>query len=115
MIQTATAISEGSWSTLTATGEATATRPSAFAVVGDGAHRPTTRASSDAWNMSGSSWPDRCATTTGTSTATDRATRGTFGRKAHRVNAATGRDASTRSAASTRPASDDGSVVTATI
>jgi hypothetical protein len=39
---------------------------------------------------SGSSWPNRCAATTGTMTAT--ATRGseTSGRKAHRANAATG-------------------------
>ena len=53
------------WTKITATGEATVSTPSTMAVLRDGDQRPTTKASTDSSNMSGSSSPERCAATTG--------------------------------------------------
>ena len=73
MIQMPTKISGGSWIRLATTGAVSASRPSAIAARSDGAQQPTTKASRDTSNRSGSSCPVRCATTTGTSTARDSA------------------------------------------
>src|SRR5262249_17459344 len=90
MIQIATAISDGLWTRLSATGVATARMPTAIPISTDGDQRATTNASSEASNISGSSWPDRCATTTGTTTATATRGSGTLGAKVHSAKAATG-------------------------
>ena len=58
--------------------------------------------------MTGSSSPERCATTTGTTMATETAASGTLRAKAHRLQAATGTAVRARSAA------DDGWVIAAT-
>ena len=77
--QLPTAISDGSWIKLTATGERTASSPSATAAKSDRAQTATTKASKQASKKSGSSCPERWATTTGTSTASDSANSGTLG------------------------------------
>jgi hypothetical protein len=58
--------------------------------------------------MTGSSCPERCATTTGMTMATETAASGTLGAKAHRPKATTGTAVRTRSAA------DEGWVIAAT-
>jgi hypothetical protein len=80
MIQMPTAISDGSWITLAATGASIDSNPSATAAAVDGAARATTNVSSEASKSSGSSCPERWAMTTGTSTASDSASRGRPGR-----------------------------------
>src|SRR5215471_17211289 len=67
--QMPTLISDGLWMTLTTTGAAAVTSPSATAVASGFDQRPTTKPSSESSNMSGSRCPARCAATTGTSTA----------------------------------------------
>jgi hypothetical protein len=101
MIQIATATSAGSWTRATSTGDAAASMPSGTALLSDGDQRPTTKARSDASNMIGSSSPERCATTTGTITAIERAGTGVAGTKAQMAKAATGRNARRRSGRST--------------
>jgi hypothetical protein len=61
---------------------AAASKPSGTALLSEGDQRPTTNARTDASNMSGSSSPERCATTTGTITATERTRRGVLGTQA---------------------------------
>src|SRR5690242_9378462 len=107
-IQMPTLISDGSWITLTTIGEAAATTPSATAVASDLDQRPTTKARSESSNMSGSSCPERCATTTGTTTATEISGSGRAGKDAQMPRATTG------TAARTKPSADDGSTETAT-
>ena len=77
--------------------------PSAAAALSDTDQRPTTKASRETSNMSGSSPPERCATTTGTITATETANSGTPGTKTHKPKATTGIATNTRSGV------DDGS------
>src|SRR6476660_1680430 len=104
-IQMPTAISEGSWTRLTSTGEATAAEPSTTAAASDGVQRATTNASIDTSKKSGSSSPERCAATTGTVTATEITSNGTFGLTAQTANATTG------TAARARLAAEDGSTI----
>ena len=92
----------------TATGEATASRPSATAVVSDPDQRPTTNASTETSNISGWWLPERAATTTGTTTPSETTQRGTLRRYAHNTNAATG------IAIRMRSTTDDGSDSAAT-
>jgi hypothetical protein len=61
------------------TGVATASAPSGTALRSDGAQWPTTKASRETSNMIGSSSPERCAMTTATTTAIDRASSGVLG------------------------------------
>src|SRR5262249_48164458 len=77
-------------------GPETVRRPSATAAAAGCAHRPTTKASRLRSNSSGSNEPDRCAATTGTSTATDSAHSGTEGTDAQIKKKTTGNPRSTK-------------------
>src|SRR5262245_35603431 len=107
-IQMPTATSAGSWIHATSTGVATATKPSGTETGTDRDQRALAKESRQALNMSGSSSPDRCATTVGTTTATEAAISGTLGAKAQTPKAATGTAARMRSPA------EDGWVIAAT-
>src|SRR5215207_7249340 len=102
------AISIGSWTRATSTGVAAASAPSDAAAASNRDQRAAAKASSATLNMTGSSCPERCATTTGTTIATETAASGTPGANAHRLQAATGTAVRARSAA------DDGCVIAAT-
>src|SRR5215213_4057485 len=106
-IQIPVEISDGSWTRVAATGASSASTPNATASVVDGADRPMTNASTDTSNRSGSSCPERCATTAGTITASDSASNGTPRTNAHTRNGAAASPQRTRSAP------DDGSATAA--
>src|SRR4029453_15015095 len=89
--QMPTATSIGSWASATNTGVAAASRRRDAQAPSDGDQRAPANASRATLNMTGSSSPERCATTTGTTIATETAASGTLGAKAHRLQAAAGK------------------------
>src|SRR5215207_10289744 len=106
--QRATATSIGSWTRATSPGVAAVSTPSDAAPASDRDQRAAAKASRTTLNMTGSSCPECCATTTGTTIATETAASGTLQAKAHRLQAATGTAVRTMSVA------DEGWVIAAT-
>src|SRR5215207_5736170 len=98
-IQIPVEISDGSWITAAITGASSASTPSSADSLVDEADRPITNARRDTSKSSGSSCPERCATTAGTITASDSASSGTPVTRAHTRNGAAASAQSTRSAA----------------
>ena len=107
--QIAAEISGVSWTSTVAIGASAASRPRASASRIDGDQRAMTKDSSEASKRIGSRPPVRCATTTGTSTASATAASGARGTHVHTAKA------TTEIAAMAALTAEDGSATAATI